>query len=382
MLRILSWLLDLFGKLFEHLWMRSYTKASTVIQEKARLDAHAAVIARARLKRKRVFYHTFFHSVIFLIFGGLVTAMLLTKEERDIWFYLFLVLFIYYALRALYYLLFGRTGNLSTLEVTDVIGSERPYALYLRAFKTDGRERAFSEISLVQALLNQNIVTYAVGLPEEIDATPGAMRVYISNDTWQQDVRMMMEKAVSIFVRVCQTEPCFWEISQVLELPNPLYLIVDNLEEYQATRTQYPQLPEVTQLKPGKYFIFQRIEDGTWENLTPEKTYDEQSQKDFSALLLDKYPILQEGNEKQYMDSIKGLYSEITDKIDAFKPEYILPVAERILNQIEAFSKMEDPDGNVLYNNQTFLKMHARFDPLPEALQKKREQLRTDAQLQ
>ena len=164
-----------------------------------------------------------------------------------------------------------RIGNISTFETLGVISLGVPYALYLRAFKSDSRESAFSERQLAKSLLNRHVVMCAVGEPEEVDAPPGAIRVYIRNDTWQEEVRLLLEFANSVYLRICNTESCIWEVKQALDFPRELFVIVDDMEEYEKVYDQCPGLPDTITLQPGRFAIYKRQDRDRWEDITPER---------------------------------------------------------------------------------------------------------------
>ena len=110
-------------------------------------------------------------------------------------------------------------------------------------------------------------------LPEEIDTCPGANRVYVDNDTWQEDVLAMMRRAVCVFLRVCNTESCLWEITQALSLDTELYIIVDSVEDYEAVRNQCASLPKHVTVEPGRYSVYKRLPDGLWERQVLKQTF-------------------------------------------------------------------------------------------------------------
>ena len=96
---------------------------------------------------------------------------------------------------------------------------------------------------------------YAVGRPNEIDAPYGATRVYISESTWKQEVEELIHKATEIFLRVCDTEPCKWELEKSLLSIDKLSLIVDNISEYDAVRAEFPKLPQLQAVEDCFYIL-------------------------------------------------------------------------------------------------------------------------------
>ena len=228
-----------------------------------------------------------------------------------------------------------------------------------------------------------------VGLPEEVDAPPGALRIYISNDTWKEEVRLMLDCAGFVLLRICNTEPCLWEVSQALSSQKDLYVIVDNIQEYSIVHEKYPQLPVITELPPDEYAIYRRIGTAEWENLTPHKqqlesssqsnevTHDKSEQSSFNkafiSSLLKRFPKLPDNASlEQFEESIDGLYTNIVAGADhALK----IRVASRIMDLLEAYCAKGCSEERITNNLQRYLNMFERFNPLPEGLQSRKDDL-------
>ena len=379
MFRLLSVIYELIYKLFDFLWNLAYRKSAERIRATARVDAHAAVMARAGLKRKRIVIRFVYSLLVICLFGGAAAYFLVKMwDDKGLAVYILTLLIALPALEVFYTLVFRKTGNLSLLEATDVVGKVHPYALYLRAFRADQRRIIFKEEDLVQQLLQQRVYTFAVGLPEEIDSSPGALRVYINNDTWQEEVRMLLEASSYVFLRVCNTEPCLWEIRQVLASEKELYIIVDDPEDYAAVKAVCPSLPQNLTVPEGKYAIYKRLEGGDWKNLTPyepEKPKYEKAafDKSFVTSLLKRFPKLgEDATLEQYEASIQELYSNLPADADHASK---IRVASRIMDLLEGYCAKEDTDGRVRANARRFLEMYERFHPLPQGLQSRKEDL-------
>ena len=74
-----------------------------------------------------------------------------------------------------------------------------------------------------------------------------------------------MDQASEIYLRVCDTEPCKWELGKSLLLRDKLILLVDNITEYGAVRGLFPELPELEALDCGFYFIRYKNVDKGWD---------------------------------------------------------------------------------------------------------------------
>ena len=360
------------------MWDRSNASSTEVIRKMGRIDAHAAVKERARLKKKRKSLHIWYHMLIILLCGGIsiffLVECIISKEDILV-LLLFSISFGIPALKALYHLLFTGIGNIATMESSQIIGKGYIYALYLRAFKSDIKRGPFREINLVSSIEQKlNMFTIAVGLPEEVDASLGAYRVYISNDNWQEEVRLLINDATCIFIRICYTENCIWELKEALSTLKEIFIIIDNEEEFEMVREQCPELPKQINIKDNSYVIYRRLDDGTWQNAAYEK-YEEDYQKEFVRLFLDKYPIREDATAQEYDKSILEMYSEMKGKIDGFNHNHVLTVASRILDYVEIYVSKHGSEAGVMRQAHMFLRMFDRFNPLSEELINKKERL-------
>lgn len=239
---------------------------------------------------------------------------------------------------------------------------------------------SFKEEELALQLLNSNIVPITVGLPEEVDAMPGFTRVYISNDTWQEDVRLMMEKAVCVLLRVCDTDSCLWEFEKALSLNNELYIIIDDAKEYASVSSKCSCLPKNVSITRGSYCIYRRKPNGDWEYVdpNPEKTHyesirhDKSYQRTYVDSLLERFPMPQNASPINYEESIKGLFSNMIKDVDH---NLNMRVAERIMDMMEAYYLEYGDDKNVLVKIYEYLKMIERFKPLTDDLQHRKDEL-------
>ncbi len=99
-------------------------------------------------------------------------------------------------------------GNISLLNKDSIVSSHRPFALYLRGFKEDNYageaelansnpSNYFSEYHFT-LFLKTKIPVYAVGMTKAPDSPYGAKRIYLEDETWQEDVIDLLEKAKDI----------------------------------------------------------------------------------------------------------------------------------------------------------------------------------------
>lgn len=152
----------------------------------------------------------------------------------------------------------------------------RRFALYLRAFHNDRyssrddhylvgmdmdgddfEHDSFSEKVFADEMENF-INTYAVGMSREVVHPDGARRIYLDDDTWQEDVIELMEQATLVFVLMEDRESCIWELQQSMNRLEKAYYIVDDVEMYLAMKRELDlSLPEIPScMSNASHFIF------------------------------------------------------------------------------------------------------------------------------
>lgn len=130
---------------------------------------------------------------------------------------------------------------------------EKGYALYLRAFESDfysKNPKDFSfESNLVKAIEVHKDVC-AIGMTKELDAPYGATRVYVSDESWKQDVKMLMQNADVIFILMNERQSCIWEIAQSADMLSKTCFIIDNESRYEKIKGELSNIhfPSIDQL--------------------------------------------------------------------------------------------------------------------------------------
>lgn len=152
-------------------------------------------------------------------------------------------------------------GNISTWDKTNYLSEHKRYALFLRGFANDDYSKAevlskqcgserFSE-HLFMRILSPSIPVCAVGMTKESDSPIGAVRVYVDDETWKQDVRELMESAEKLYILVEDRSSCVWEIVQSADMLDKTIFLSDDRAKYDRTRAlefaEYGQsvLPEI-----------------------------------------------------------------------------------------------------------------------------------------
>lgn len=166
-------------------------------------------------------------------------------------------------------------GNISTFSKDSFIQTYPRYALFLRAFEDDDYSRRhlfprnkFSEYQFMR-LLKTRIRVCAVGMTKELDSPDGAIRVYVNDKTWQEDVLELMEKAVTIYIHVNDRESCVWEIEHTANMKAKTIFIVTDQKKYMNVRSYLRgkiDLPAVSpEMTEGKLFFFLKFEDNAYK---------------------------------------------------------------------------------------------------------------------
>lgn len=137
---------------------------------------------------------------------------------------------------------------------------KKGFALFLRAFNKDKygsgknpysfnvfQKKSYSfEEKLTKTVKSIcKIKMCAVGMTKEVDAPYGADRVYVSDISWQADVRELMEKSKLIFIYMSSRDSCIWEINQSRDLLKKTCFIIESREIYEGV---------VKKQNPGIYF--------------------------------------------------------------------------------------------------------------------------------
>lgn len=133
---------------------------------------------------------------------------------------------------------------ISLLTINNIRKRKMPFSLFLRGFVRDDYSSAhdtqiygysFSENTLANAF-SRLTPLFAVGMTKELVAPNGAKRIYLSDDTWQDDVYYLMRRAKIIYILINGSDNCIWEIEQSLKMPEKTCFIVDDIEQYEIAK--------------------------------------------------------------------------------------------------------------------------------------------------
>ncbi|MBQ6923693.1 MAG: hypothetical protein IJQ73_03545 [Kiritimatiellae bacterium] len=164
-------------------------------------------------------------------------------------------------------------GNISILDKDRFLAEHDQFILFLRGFASDDysdegklerkakklkRSSRFSEYAFTK-ILGQETTVCAIGMTKEISSPLGAVRIYVDDETWQQDVRDLMERAKTIYILVNDSSSCIWEICESGAWLSKSVLLVDDLTKYEHVRTSdtvhsfaLPELPTPSKRRQKK----------------------------------------------------------------------------------------------------------------------------------
>lgn len=173
----------------------------------------------------------------------------------------------------------------SFITKDDFINKYSHYALYLRGFFTDDRTVKsieqkeyikFSEYQLVKALEKEFDAFGTIGMTKELNSPHGAMRIYLDDETWSEDVYLLMEKSEKVFILMNDSNSCIWEIRNATPFIDKTVFIIDDLEKYDNICRAIPEfsfpcleetkrnLKEKGQYWKNTLFILTKQKDKPW----------------------------------------------------------------------------------------------------------------------
>ena len=137
-------------------------------------------------------------------------------------------------------------GNVSSYSKEEYLEKHSSFALFLRGFNDDvyGADAldVHSKDKFSEVLFMKNLEKYkptcAIGMTKEADAPFGATRVYVSDESWKEDVHELMEKASLVFILLNDRPSCIWEIEQSESILFKTCFIVEDINKYNSIRAK------------------------------------------------------------------------------------------------------------------------------------------------
>lgn len=189
--------------------------------------------------------------------------------SSPIFWIIFFLIWIYYMVLMLTNSSYSPYEIVTSMTNKDV---KKNYVLFLRGFGSDNylsvsyqdknkRKDYFSEHHFMRRLsFIQN--AYAVGRPEELKNPSGATRVYLDNESWQSDVRELMNKAKCVIILVNDKPNCVWEIAQSEKIKAKVIYIVNNKNKYLEVCQKLPQFNVLENIPSEEHFFIYYDKNG------------------------------------------------------------------------------------------------------------------------
>lgn len=244
-------------------------------------DVNLAINIRRKIKRNRILILVLI-LLLYSIFEIAISIALYNLEDPDTVENLIRDIGLTAAMMFIYlYISKGATkavGCISTISKQSFLDNHKEYVLFLRGFEDDDYKHepyvseslhsTFSEYEFA-SLISQEHTICAVGMTKEIESPRGAVRVYLSDSNWKEDVCDLMHNAQKIYILVNDRNSCIWEIEQSFEMIDKTVYIVDDLQKYDNVRLRICNpalLPEISanEKQPNNILIIRNLQ-GSFE---------------------------------------------------------------------------------------------------------------------
>jgi hypothetical protein len=186
---------------------------------------------------------------------GIFLRLVPRSEQNDVTFVLGLLTIPMMLGGAL--LLWRGRQHAAQATASEILSGEGPQVLYLRPFRADASTAGYVFKSLLTAQLLSGLVTeeeqlrdalqgfgnlVAIGRPGESLPTPGAARIYASDEEWKSVVTKHMQSARLVVIRAGTGQGLLWELRETVRTVDPHKLLILFLrmkpKDYEAFREQ------------------------------------------------------------------------------------------------------------------------------------------------
>jgi hypothetical protein len=149
-----------------------------------------------------------------------------------------------------------------------VITDVKPHLLYLRPFRSDsttikGVAAWKTEEEQLADVLRPFGELVAIGRPGESLPTPGAARIYTSDEEWKDVVRHQIRAARFVIIRAALGENVLWELTQAVRTVEPQKLLIlvriMKAQDYEAFRIKANSILGISLPEPAPSWLFGRI---------------------------------------------------------------------------------------------------------------------------
>ena len=178
--------------------------------------------------------------------------------------------------------------KISTKNIKDIPDK---FILYLRGFEQDNYDLAieieesadighFNESRLC-TYLSTCIPIYAVGMNKELWQPSGATRIYVDDEKWMEEVKLLMEKSVFNIILINDRKSCLWEIEQSRSILDKTIFIVDNLQKYKNAKETIKsiELPNIDLKIHNNGFYFYAKDNHQYEIVPFDPAYESEYDK-------------------------------------------------------------------------------------------------------
>jgi hypothetical protein len=141
------------------------------------------------------------------------------------------------------------------VSAESIITDHKPHLLYLRPFRSDRTTRtevvdahdinakfATTEEEQLADVLRPFGELVAIGRPGESLPTPGAARIYASDEEWKDVVKRQMQTARLVVIMAAVGENVLWELTQAVRTlePQKVLILVSEMkaQDYESFRTE------------------------------------------------------------------------------------------------------------------------------------------------
>jgi hypothetical protein len=157
-----------------------------------------------------------------------------------------------------------------------VITDTKPHLLYLRPFRSDSTttkevrraQLVASEEEQLADVLRPFGELVAIGRPGESLPTPGAARIYTSDEEWKDVVKRQMQTARLVVIMAALGENVLWELTQAVATLEPQKVLIMILEmkaeDYESFRAKATPILGVSLPERATLWRFARREPEMW----------------------------------------------------------------------------------------------------------------------
>lgn len=125
-------------------------------------------------------------------------------------------------------------------RIAEMVSDAEPWKSKIGKTSENPNDLPLSEKNLAKAWKKCPFICYevfSVGRPEELESPEGTKRIYLNNESWEEDVKTLMKLAKYILVCIHPNDNCIWEIRQCNTLfPEKTIYYIDNVANLDIIR--------------------------------------------------------------------------------------------------------------------------------------------------